>query len=861
MLMAHYTHMWKVSLVVLLCAGSINMGPKDRSIVDPSAHPGLGAIPYGGAGCQVWKYDETDWGMSGIVRPDLSSASVGTVKWTFSIYSLGMSIGDTLTFDIATTGGSTTDPGVDHLSRSDQATDGWETPSTAGAFLEYALNGVSGSQTFQDTIGDVFDHDNLDIRWVVVGHDAQNLYITVNVNDNLLNTDWTNFIFMLNTGEQGTATNAWGRPIDLDGQEIDVFLGSWINSAESGVAFRTWAPNADAVALVGDFNNWSLFSTMLVHEGDGLWSRDLSYASVGDEYQYVIINNGVQYWRNDARAYDVTSSIGNSVVYDNEAYLWQTTNYQRPNWNDMVIYELHISTFSGGLLQAVSKLDYLASLGINAIELMPLWEFAGDISWGYNGAHPFAVESSYGTPTDLKRFVDAAHERGIAVLIDVLYNHWGPTDMDLWRYDGWSENDLGGIYFYNDWKASTPWGDTRPDYGRDEVRTYIRDNALYWLSMFRLDGLRVDGTKWIRATDDGGIDIPEGWSLLQWINNEVDAFDNGILMIAEDLAGNEWITKDTGAGGTGFDSQWDVNWVHPIRNTIEVVSDSDRSMWTVRDAIMSSYNGDYTQRVIYTESHDEVANGNSRVPEEISPGDAGNWFARKRSTLGAALVMTAPGIPMIFQGQEFLEDGYFDDDDPLDWTKVTTYAGIVQLYSDLIALRLNKDGNTSGLAEPSTNVHHVNDAGKLLAYHRWGTGGEGDDVIVVMNFSIDEKLNYRIGLPSDGAWYLVFNSDSTEYADDYTDIGQNTYGTSFAYDGLPYSGLVDIAPYSVLIYSQVDTTGEPCVGDLNEDGIVDVSDLLAIIGAWGTPDADITGDNMTDVSDLLVAIGAYGQCP
>ena len=116
-------------------------------------------------------------------------------------------------------------------------------------------------------------------------------------------------------------------------------------------------------------------------------------------------------------------------------------------------------------------------------------------------------------------------------------------------------------------------------------------------------------------------------------------------------------------------------------------------------------------------------------------------------------------------------------------------------------------------------------------------------------------------MPNAGAWYLVFNSDSTEYAGDYSDIGQNTYGTSFAYDGLAYSGLVDIAPYSVLIYSQIDNSGEPCSGDLNGDGVVDVSDLLTIISAWGTPDADITGDNMTDVSDLLVAIGAFGQCP
>ena len=122
---------------------------------------------------------------------------------------------------------------------------------------------------------------------------------------------------------------------------------------------------------------------------------------------------------------------------------------------------------------------------------------------------------------------------------------------------------------------------------------------------------------------------------------------------------------------------------------------------------------------------------------------------------------------MIFQGQEFLEDGYFDDEDPLDWTKLTTYAGIVQLYKDLIGLRLNQDGNTSGLAGSSTNVHHVNDAGKLLAYHRWGTGGIGDDLVVVMNFSINNLNSYRIGFPHDGEWFMVFNSDSIEYASDY----------------------------------------------------------------------------------------------
>ncbi|MGY8753179.1 MAG: alpha-amylase family glycosyl hydrolase, partial [Phycisphaerales bacterium] len=192
-------------------------------------------------------------------------------------------------------------------------------------------------------------------------------------------------------------------------------------------------------------------------------------------------------------------------------------------------YELHLGTFAGGLVQAISKLDYLAELGVNAIELMPIWEFAGGSSWGYNAAHPFAIESTYGTPDELKWFVDEAHARGISVLLDVLYNHWGPSDMSLWQYDGWSENGLGGIYFYNDWRSVTPWGNTRPDFGRGEVRSYIRDNALYWLTEYRLDGLRVDGTKWIRATNDGKTELPDGWSLLQWLNNEIDAADSGKL--------------------------------------------------------------------------------------------------------------------------------------------------------------------------------------------------------------------------------------------------------------------------------------------------------------------------------------------
>ena len=185
----------------------------------------------------------------------------------------------------------------------------------------------------------------------------------------------------------------------------------------------------------------------------------------------------------------------------------------------------------------------------------------------------------------------------------------------------------------------------------------------------------------------------------------------------------------------------------------------------------------------------------------------------------------------------------------------------MQLYKDLIALRTNQDGISNGLSGASTNVHHINDVGKAIAFHRFSDGGIGDDVIVAMNFSIDEKLNYRIGFPREGEWHLVFNSDSITYCDDYSNIGHATTATSFAYDNMPFSGLISIAPYSVQIFSQVDLPGETCSGDISGDGIVDISDLLAIIAGWGTPDADVTGDNMTDVEDLLLIIGVFGPCP
>ncbi len=585
-----------------------------------------------------------------------------------------------------------------------------------------------------------------------------------------------------------------------------------------GVTFRVWAPHAEKVYVTGTFNDWSKTSAPLVNEQNGYWSTDVSEAKVVDEYRYLI--HTLADWklpplsRIDPYARKVTSSIGNGIIYDPEAFDWGDAAFHMATGNELVIYEMHVGTFNvkeegqpGTLDSAIEKLPYLNNLGINAVEVMPVAEFAGDFSWGYNPAHPFAVAGIYGGPDALKRFVKAAHEHGIAVIMDVVYNHLGPSDLDLWQFDGWSENEKGGIYFYNDRRSQTPWGETRPDYGRDEVRQYLRDNALMWFGEYHADGLRWDMIAYIKSIDGNddnpANDLPEGWSLMQWINVEIAQRFPGKISIGESMKNNPWVIKDVGAGGAGFNAQWDAAFVHPVREAVITRDDTSRDLGAVSGAIEHRYDLDVFRRIIYTESHDEVANGRSRVPEEIWPGKVDSWFSKKRSTLGGALVLTSPGIPMLFEGQELLEDRWFQDKNPIDWSRAEDQHGILGMYRDLISHRRNLSGVTRGLCGQNVHIYHFNDEAKLLAFHRWDKGGPTDSVVVVVNMTNQNRDGYPIGFPQAGLWKTRFNSDSYNYGPNFhnhptPDVETHEEGA----DGLPCSAEIGIGPYTVVIFSQ-----------------------------------------------------------
>jgi len=579
-----------------------------------------------------------------------------------------------------------------------------------------------------------------------------------------------------------------------------------------GIAFRVWAPHAKAVSVVGDFNDFQPTTNPMAQEAEGFWYADVPAAKVGQEYRFWLDTETGPITRIDPYAREVTSSIGNGVVPDPH-FDWGDDLFEIPNWNELVIYELHVGTFNAGqpdvdapakFESVVRRFDHLKKIGINCIQIMPIAEFAGDRSWGYNPANIFAVESAYGGPKAFKELVKQAHKNGIAVILDVVYNHFGPSDLDLWRFDGWSENDGGGIYFYNDSRRSTPWGDTRPDYGRPQVRQFIRDNAMMWLEEFRVDGLRLDMTLYIRAVDASASQVlPDGWSLMQWVNTEVRKKFPKAITIAEDLQNSHTLTDTAENGGAGFGSQWDAQFVHPIREAVITGADEHRSMEAVKNAILSRYNGDPTRRVVYSESHDEVANGRARVPQEIDPNGASNWFAQKRSTLAAALVLTSPGIPMLFQGQEFVEGEWFRDSVPLHWEQTETFRGIVRMYRDLIHLRLNKKGTSRGLTGPNVAVTRVNDESNLIAFRRWQEGGSNDEVVVVANFHRDPREGYSLGFSQPGTWKLIFNSDWKGYSEQFQ--GYASAGVTAAageYDGLPNRADVNIGAYSVLIFGQ-----------------------------------------------------------
>lgn len=586
------------------------------------------------------------------------------------------------------------------------------------------------------------------------------------------------------------------------GHQATHFLGSHLT--DKGVDFRVWAPFAKAVSVLIDVDfNWQ--DTPLKSEENGYWSGSVIDIKAGKSYKYRITKaDGNTVERNDPRARQLTVSDGGlSVVVDSD-FDWGDTESPVIAKEKQIIYELHVGTFNrpdaatiGTFYTAIEKLDYLQNLGINTIELMPVTSMATSNGWGYAPNHIFSVENSYGGRRGLLDFVKACHERGLSVILDVVYNHFS-SQTELWQFDGWSENDRGGIYFYNDERGDTPWGG-RPDYGRPEVRQFILDNVTMWLTEYHINGLRIDSTIYMRnskgSEGDATTDIPEAWSLLQEMATLAHKIDPHTTMIAEDNAGNDYITKPVTESGAGYDAQWGLGFPYALRAMLSI-GESDSSDELTRE-LTHAFNDQGFQKVIFSDSHDTAANGSVRINEAVTPGNAGSIFARQQGLLANAIMLTAPGIPMLLQGEEFMQEGNFNDWQMLEWDKTKQFAGIVLAHQHLIGLRLDTYGNTTGLTGPNISVFHQDNENRVIAYHRWLNGGVHDDVIVIANFNDQRFKSYELTLPIHGMWRVRFNSSWKGYSPDFNETKSSTVSTD------DYGKIsIELADYNLVILSQ-----------------------------------------------------------
>lgn len=590
------------------------------------------------------------------------------------------------------------------------------------------------------------------------------------------------------------------------GHHTNKHLGSTLH--DNGVDFAVWAPFAKSVNLLLTIE-FDFKEIPMTSDGNGYWNVDDVEAQAGQSYFYEITTqSNEKLQRNDPYARQLTDSDNGASIIVARDFEWEGADtFISTNHNKAIIYELHIGTFhrpdastNGTFYSAIEKLDYLQNLGINYIELMPVTSMAQSHGWGYAPNYIFSVENAYGGRRGLLDFVKACHEKGIGVILDVVYNHFF-NETDLWQYDGWSENDRGGIYFYNDERGVTPWGG-RPDYGRPEVRQFILDNVKMWLTEFKIDGLRVDSTIYMRNSDGNNdkpeFDIADAWSLLGEINNLAHKINPNALMIAEDNSSNSGIVQPTSKNGMGFNAQWEIGFPHVIRDSLAITKNNDQPRLDgIEYELQHTYSGNAFDKVIFSDSHDTAANGSVRLNEAVTPGNAGSVFARQRALLASAASLTAPGIPMLLQGQEFMQEGAFNDWQMLDWNKTEQFSGIVLAHKHLIDLRQNKFDNTRGLIGQYTKLFHRDNTNNVIAFHRWDKGGPLDDTLVIINFDKNHLKEYEITLPLAGEWRVRFNSSWKGYS---TDFHETPIEMIQANDSK--KAIIEMCEFSVLILSK-----------------------------------------------------------
>ena len=550
-----------------------------------------------------------------------------------------------------------------------------------------------------------------------------------------------------------------------------------------GTAFAVWAPNARAVRVVGDFNYWDGTATAMRSLGSsGVWELFIPGVGVGARYKYEIcFGDGSWHQKADplARATEVppaTASVVTDRFHEWGDDEWMTRRAATdPHSGPMSIYEVHIGSWRQGLGYrglAEELVPYVKEAGFTHVEFLPVAEHPFGGSWGYQVSGYYAPTARFGTPDDFRYLVDQLHQAGIGVILDWVPAHFPKDEWALARFDGTA--------LYEDpdpQRGEHPdWGTYVFNFGRNEVRNFLVANALYWLSEFHADGLRVDAVASMLYLDYsrkegqwhpnqfGGRENLEAISFLQEATATAYRKNPGTVMAAEESTAWPGVTAPTEYGGLGFGLKWNMGWMN---DTLRYLAEEPINRRYHHGELTFSLVYAFSEQFVLPLSHDEVVHGKGSLLSKM-PGDHWQELAGLRALY--AYQWSHPGKQLLFMGSEFGQGTEWNSDTSLDWWILADdpgHQGLLRLVSDLNALY--KDSPALWAEDFSHRGFEWIEAGdgdhNVLSYLRKGTGPDGraDLVVCIINFAGTPHEGYRVGLPFAGEWDEVINTDAPEY--------------------------------------------------------------------------------------------------
>ena len=559
-------------------------------------------------------------------------------------------------------------------------------------------------------------------------------------------------------------------------------IGAQVKRDESGAllgtAFSVWAPNAQAVSLIGDHNFWDRNSHQMHRIGSsGIWEIFVADISAGAKYKFAVCGidgRWVDHADPMARATEIpplTASVVEETSYqwNDQAWIQQRSQFQ--SWRSAVsVYEVHLGSWKIGLSYkelAVELVEYIQQQGFTHVEFLPVTEHPYGPSWGYQVTSFFAPTSRFGSPDEFKFLVDALHNAGIGVILDWVPAHFPKDEWALAKFDGTA------LYEHADPRLGEhpDWGTLIFNFGRNEVRNFLVASALYWLTEYHIDGLRVDAVASMLYLDysreegqwlpnvNGGRENLEAVQLLQEATSTAYKTHPGIMMIAEESTAWSGVTADTTGGGLGFGFKWNMGWMH---DTLQYLSHEPIHRVYHHNDITFSILYAWSENFMLPLSHDEVVHGKGQLVNKF-PGDRWQKLATLRALYG--FMWAHPGKKLLFMGSEFAQNDEWNESAGLQWylTEFAEHQGVQKTVAELNAIYKS----TPALWEKDTNPEGFtwlvgNDgAANVVAFARWDEYASA--LVSVTNFSPVPHENYQLPFPNPGIWCEVLNTDEVSF--------------------------------------------------------------------------------------------------